>query len=67
MKKKTLMTQRKCRECGCTDNNTCVHKRTGIACHWVTVDLCSVCFFPELGPNYFYPSAVPKSNPKEAA
>lgn len=33
-----------CRQCGCTDDDCteCV-ERTGEACHWVEVDLCSAC------------------------
>jgi hypothetical protein len=35
---------RRCRECGCTDDNChdCV-VRTGAMCYWVEVDLCSAC------------------------
>src|SRR6185295_16518972 len=35
---------RKCRVCGCTDNNCeqCI-KKTGSPCHWVEEDLCSAC------------------------
>lgn len=36
---------RRCRVCGCTDDNCyqCI-ARTGAPCHWVKEDLCSVCF-----------------------
>lgn len=34
---------RKCRKCGCTDFNACVHKQTRISCHWIGTDLCSAC------------------------
>ncbi len=32
-----------CRLCGCTRNDACPDKVTGIGCHWVTEDLCSAC------------------------
>jgi len=37
-------TERKCRTCGCTDNN-CIQciKAQGFPCHWVDKDLCSRC------------------------
>ncbi|MBX3253953.1 MAG: PRTRC system protein E [Chitinophagaceae bacterium] len=36
--------ERKCRVCGCTDNDCrqCI-KKTGKPCHWVEEDLCSAC------------------------
>ena len=36
--------ERKCRVCGCTDNDCsqCIEK-TGGPCHWVEEDLCSAC------------------------
>lgn len=36
--------QRRCRRCGCTENDCteCV-ARTGVPCHWVEKDLCSAC------------------------
>lgn len=36
--------ERKCRECGCTQNDCrqCIEK-TGSPCHWVENDLCSAC------------------------
>jgi hypothetical protein len=36
--------ERKCRQCGCTDDNCeqCIEK-TGEPCHWVQEDLCSAC------------------------
>jgi hypothetical protein len=39
---------RTCRICGCTDENCsgCIAK-TGMPCHWVDVDLCSACVFPD--------------------
>lgn len=35
---------RTCRKCGCTDENCsqCIEK-TGKACHWIEIDLCSAC------------------------
>ena len=35
---------RKCRVCGCTDNDCrqCI-KAQGVPCHWVEDDLCSRC------------------------
>lgn len=40
---------RKCRVCGCTDDDCsdCV-ARTGSACWWVDQDLCSACAGPPL-------------------
>jgi hypothetical protein len=32
-----------CRKCGCTYYNACVHRTTGLTCHWVKDDLCSAC------------------------
>ena len=39
-----MQEKRKCRVCGCTDDDCrqCVEK-TGIPCHWVEDDLCSAC------------------------
>ncbi len=39
---------RKCRVCGCTDDDCsqCI-KKTGEPCHWVEDDLCSACVVPE--------------------
>lgn len=36
--------KRKCRVCGCTDNDChkCIEK-TGHPCHWIADDLCSAC------------------------
>ncbi|MDD5081747.1 MAG: hypothetical protein PHU08_00095 [Dehalococcoidales bacterium] len=34
---------RRCRVCGCTENNACIDRRTGEPCHWVEADLCSNC------------------------
>jgi hypothetical protein len=41
---KALKDVRSCRVCGCTDADCsgCV-TRTGVACHWVSADLCSAC------------------------
>jgi len=33
--------KRKCRVCGCTDDNACMVN--GVVCHWVEEDLCSFC------------------------
>lgn len=35
---------RRCRVCGCTDDNCtqCI-QRTGHPCHWIASDLCSAC------------------------
>jgi hypothetical protein len=35
---------RRCRVCGCTDDNCiqCIEK-TGKPCHWIEADLCSAC------------------------
>lgn len=43
------MSERKCRECGCTDLDCsqCI-VRTGLPCCWVEEDLCSAC--EQLGP-----------------
>lgn len=35
-------TERKCRVCGCTEDNACVKGLHG-ACYWVEADLCSEC------------------------
>jgi len=44
LKKKKSAGERKCRVCGCTENDCrqCVEK-TGSPCHWVEDDLCSAC------------------------
>jgi hypothetical protein len=34
---------RYCRVCGCTEGNACHDDETGVGCHWVDQDLCSVC------------------------
>jgi hypothetical protein len=34
--------ERKCRQCGCTENDACVHPKYG-PCWWVEDDLCSHC------------------------
>ena len=34
---------RRCRVCGCTDNNACLDPNSQEVCHWVSDDLCSVC------------------------
>lgn len=33
---------RTCRVCGCWDLEPCVDPATGLACSWVSLDLCSV-------------------------
>jgi hypothetical protein len=44
LKSKGLTLMRRCRVCGCTDNDCrqCIEK-TGQPCHWVEADLCSAC------------------------
>ena len=44
VKKKKTAGERKCRVCGCTENDCrqCIEK-TGSPCHWVEDDLCSAC------------------------
>jgi hypothetical protein len=41
------MLPRRCRECGCTDENACVRERAHAGqsqtCHWIEIDLCSAC------------------------
>jgi hypothetical protein len=39
-----VLSQRKCRVCGCTDADYfgCI-ERTGKPCHWIEADLCSAC------------------------
>lgn len=40
------MPERVCRECGCSDNDACIHPVHG-NCYWVEDDLCSHCYhFP---------------------
>lgn len=34
---------RRCRECGCTDHNACVHPGASLVCSWDEPDLCSAC------------------------
>jgi len=41
------MSKRKCRVCGCTDQQGCVVD--GLPCHWVADDLCSACAGPDAG------------------
>lgn len=43
----TEKTCRRCRVCGCTDDDCrqCI-KQTGAPCHWVEPDLCSACVAP---------------------
>lgn len=43
---------RKCRKCGCTDNNACIDEH-GQACYWVDENLCSACLvhIDEISPN----------------
>lgn len=40
-----LDNQRRCRICGCTDNNACIP----LGCYWVEDDLCSACVGKETG------------------
>lgn len=40
MDKKDETKEKKCRECGCTDLNSCPG-----GCSWITDDLCSACDF----------------------
>lgn len=44
MKKDLRRSERRCRVCGCADDNCsqCI-KKTGAPCHWVEEDLCSAC------------------------
>jgi len=42
IKSKKQKTIRKCRVCGCTDDNACINEY-GEPCHWVETDLCSNC------------------------
>lgn len=44
---KTPADVRRCRICGCTDDDCsgCIG-RTGARCHWVAADLCSACVSP---------------------
>lgn len=44
---KTVIQERTCRVCGCTDNDCsqCIAK-TGMPCYWVEKDLCSACVAP---------------------
>ena len=37
-----IVKDKKCKECGCTDNNSCVDKN-GNPCYWQEDDLCSAC------------------------
>lgn len=34
---------RRCRGCGCTENNACVDPRFDVPCSWIERDLCSAC------------------------
>lgn len=35
--------ERRCKRCGCTQNNACEDLRLMDSCCWVTEDLCSAC------------------------
>jgi len=35
--------QKRCRECGCTDDNPCINKDTGETCGWDSDDICNFC------------------------
>lgn len=37
----------KCRVCGCEDLSACWDDELNVPCHWMTEDLCSVCFRKE--------------------
>lgn len=39
IKKLNLRRSRRCRHCGCTEENACVSD--GVPCHWVSADCCS--------------------------
>jgi len=41
MKPITEKPERRCRECGCTEDNACITPMG--PCYWVTKDLCSAC------------------------
>lgn len=43
IKDKAEKAVRKCRVCGCTENNACIDPETGWPCHWIEEDLCSAC------------------------
>jgi len=34
---------RRCRVCGCSEDNACIDPDTGEPCYWVEPDLCSAC------------------------
>lgn len=38
----SLLDERSCRVCGCTENRACLHK-DGTPCGWVDDDICTVC------------------------
>ena len=40
---------RRCRVCGCTDDDGCIDELTGVPCHWVAPDLCSSCAVKRFG------------------
>lgn len=37
-----IIVEKKCKECGCTDNKVCIDKH-GNPCYWQEDDLCSSC------------------------
>lgn len=46
---------RRCRKCGCTDDNACIHLKTNEDCHWVENDLCSACLTDQTRKLYWPP------------
>jgi len=53
-----LRRSRRCRKCGCTEANACVHKKTGTTCRWIEFDLCSACWNPKIRRAYRRPVKV---------
>jgi hypothetical protein len=47
---------KRCRKCGCTDDNACQHFESGQTCFWVQDDLCFACVAPEVRRQYRRPS-----------
>lgn len=45
----SLLFERTCRFCGCTDRRACVDPETGEACAWAAEDICSFCFGAGVG------------------
>jgi hypothetical protein len=48
------VTLRRCRECGCTDRQACVHPGAELVCSWEGADLCSACA-PDAIPGWEHP------------